>query len=392
MMSKPKRQRQAVQFGDVGARWLEMASNLEAFSNCVSNPAWDGNTDDIIPRASLPVMWEEVCDDDHAHEDIWRHELVWCQRQDGLEFAIHRFSLRDSNTFPLNVLSASARQEMVDAKGEDADDTASNIGGFHGARDAWWREDVARCSQHIGNAVRLAATQEAKALRRPVITASPDECWFNVLGSGAWNCLHTHPGAAYSGVFYVDGGTASTGAEVTTGAAAVTADGMDGALPGRLALVYESPAELPDYHRVHCRPHHLNTGSEAPAARSDVVRPAMTHVLGAQVLLIDPIPGTCVVFPSFVPHCVLPARLPAAATGESAVVATEGVGKDPEASVPSAMVPLRVSLAFNFGSCDPVIANVYTLPGPRVKLLLETVPIYGLSSTAEGREGSESDE
>ena len=42
-----------------------------------------------------------------------------------------------------------------------------------------------------------------------------------------------------------------------------------------------------------------------------------------------------------------------------------------------AAAPVRLSLAFNFGSCDPVMAHVLVLPGRdgavRVKLVLETV-------------------
>ena len=75
-------------------------------------------------------------------------------------------------------------------------------------------------------------------------------------------------------------------------------------------------------------------------------------------LLLDPTPGTCVVFPSFVPHLVLPT--PAAEVLEVA-----------------APPPLRLSLAFNFGSCDPVMAHVLVLSGRdgavRVKLVLEIV-------------------
>ena len=81
------------------------------------------------------------------------------------------------------------------------------------------------------------------------------------------------------------------------------------------------------------------------------LEPALEHAC----LLLDPTPGACVVFPSFVPHLVLPTPAVEAA----------------------AAAPLRLSLAFNFGSCDPVMAHVLVLPGSdgavRVKLVLETV-------------------
>ena len=69
-------------------------------------------------------------------------------------------------------------------------------------------------------------------MRRPVITASPDEAWFNVLGDGAWNCLHTHPGAAYSGVYYIEGGGGG-GTASEAKVASNSADGVGGALEGR---------------------------------------------------------------------------------------------------------------------------------------------------------------
>ena len=272
-----KRQRTAVQSSERGAdaRWLEMSSNLDTFTEHMSNPMWDGNLSSVLPRASLPVTWEEAPDD--AQEEFWKHEIVWCKRRDG-SFAVHRFTPKQNGDIHLGALSSAARQEMADADagGEEAEDSASNIGGFHGTRDAWWREDVQGISQRIGNAVRRAAEAEATALRRPVITASPDEAWFNVLGSGAWNCLHTHPGAAYSGVFYIEDGSGGTASESLT---SNLADGVGGTLEGRLALVYESPEDLPDYHRAH-----LN---EAAAARRDGGRPdaARTTMDGRRFLL-----------------------------------------------------------------------------------------------------------
>ena len=71
-------------------------------------------------------------------------------------------------------------------------------------------------------------------------------------------------------------------------------------------------------------------------------------------LLVDPTPGTLVVFPSFVPHFVLPT---------------------PVATEPCTARPLRLSIAMNFGACDPVLAHVLVVPSrtgtPRVKLALE---------------------
>ena len=75
-----------------------------------------------------------------------------------------------------------------------------------------------------------AAAAEASELKRPPISTTPDEAWFNVLRPGGFNLLHTHPGSSYSGVLYVsDGGgswsSTGDGSEIKTD------------YSGRLALV-----------------------------------------------------------------------------------------------------------------------------------------------------------
>ena len=151
--------------------------------------------------------------------------------------------------------------------------------------------------------------------------------------------LHTHPGSTYSGVFYLADGFAAE----------------EGKLAGRLALLPGAPPALPDYQRPHLRP--------GPERCADSAAEA---ALQDRVLLIEPTPGTCVVFPSFVPHFVIPTGPPP---------------PDGTPAVAEGAPPRRLSVAFNFGSCEPVLAQVVVLPGcggPRVKLVLETVAIYGL--------------
>ena len=73
------------------------------------------------------------------------------------------------------------------------------------------------------------------------------------------------------------------------------------------------------------------------------------------VLLVDPVPGSVVVFPSFLPHFVFPTLKDAS---------------------------LRLSVAFNFGSFPAVQANLLSFGGP-AKLLLETSPIFGCGELSD---------
>ena len=151
----------------------------------------------------------------------------------------------------------------------------------------------------------------------------PHEAWLNCLTSGDWNVLHTHPGCSFSGCYYAadgadgGGGAGDDGDGDGGGSAGGNGDGDgdgdadgDGArlypaalLAGRLALCPTGPprlsAEQTSTHvalRAHCPAGcatplgELRGGSEG----------------GFEYLLLEPRPGTCLVWPSFVPHFVLP--------------------------------------------------------------------------------------
>lgn len=383
-----------------GAFWLTSTTHSRELLARISDVAWDGSLAGLVlddhSTKFTPAVWElPEC---QQHSADWIHELCWCPRPEG-SFAIHRFRPRPgTSSVDLSALRAHARQEMADNADGTAvqEDTASNIGGYHGTREAWWREEVTQTGlpYHIGCAVRQSAHAEALALRRPVITACPDEAWFNVLGAGAWNCLHTHPGSAYSGVYYVDDGGGMCDDRCQSREGSI--------LSGRLAFVCQQPDLLAEYHR--------DSHLQKPDEPQIEPRALQERCQQRFMLLIDPIPGTCIVFPSFVPHCVLPAAMPTLApadTGSASVLRRPSSDLPDDLGAKSAAptssgadpTPLRVSLAFNFGASDPVLANTYTLPGggacapPRVKLLLETVPIFGLARSSTARiDGSDLDD
>ena len=162
----------------------------------------------------------------------------------------------------------------------------SNVGGFHGARDLCQRLAVQSTALPtlVGEAALRAASYEAGQIGRTPISTRVSEAWFNALSPGGWNVLHTHPGATYSGVLFLSDGGAVCADDGDGQGAATT----ERALAGRLALIPCAPPSLSDDHRLHVR--------AAPADEEVELR----------FLLLDPTPGTYIMFPSFVPHFVLP--------------------------------------------------------------------------------------
>ena len=62
-----------------------------------------------------------------------------------------------------------------------------------------------------------AAAAESAALQQGLTPTSVDECWFNMLRPGGWNCLHTHAGSTYSAAFFVADGACSDAADPLAG-------------------------------------------------------------------------------------------------------------------------------------------------------------------------------
>ena len=345
-----------------GARWLQLSDPLSLLAKA-SAPPWHGACVDGA-SSTQPVAWERAEAGDH-----WDHDVVWLPCSEGAAAAaIHRFSPRDAEAMSsmLGELHSQARAEMVAAGGESSDQ-ASNVGGFHGERDLWSREAVQECALPwlVGSAVQQAAQAEAAELGRAPIATSADEAWFNALGPGGWNVLHTHPGTAYSGAFFVAAG----------GGGGCDCD--DDGLAGRLVFVGDAPSLTEGRHDEQLRAPHLRrtarTATATATATAAAAAAAAAAVAAAErrFLVVDPRPGTCVVFPSFVPHFVLPT--PPARPDDAGGDDGGGGGREAPAA-------LRLSVAFNFGACDPVVAHAFVQPGrhgARVKLVLETVDLFG---------------
>lgn len=342
-----------------GARWLTIADPLSLLAKA-SAPPWHGACVDGA-YSTHPVAWEHVEAGDH-----WDHEVIWLPCSKGAAAAaIHRFSPRDVEVMSslLGELHGQARAEM--AAGECLDQ-ASNVGGFHGERDLFSREQVLEGALPwlVGGAVQQAAQAEAAELGRAPIATSADEAWFNALGPGGWNVLHTHPGTTYSGALFVAKG----------GRCCDHDDGRDDRLAGRLVFVGDAPSLKQGRHDEQNRAPHLRRTARTAAAAA-----ATAGAAERRFLLVDPTPGTCVVFPSFVPHFVLPtapARPGGGDEGCGSGNSDGGGGGGGGGEAPA----LRLSVAFNFGACDPVVAHAFVQPGrhgARVKLVLETVDLFG---------------
>jgi len=280
------------------------------------------------------VQWEDA---QRLEGDSWRHEIAHCpralpSRPDGREqiggavasvchVNVHRLTLGAEDAASLNCsLAALALCHEVGAAG---------------------------CKREVERA-------ESAALGREALQFAPaaTEAWLNVSRRGHWNHLHSHPGATYSGTYYVSDGACRE----------QTVD----CLSGRLVLMPAAPPQLSRHNLDHL---HYTTslvdastaaGAAAGAAAADshgapafgsnaAIRVenaggrGVSSGCGGEVseecddnsasleaslvfVAVDPVPGSMIVFPSFVPHFV------------------GGVPGGQDSSEQTA----RISLAFNF--------------------------------------------
>ncbi|EOD36977.1 hypothetical protein EMIHUDRAFT_252270, partial [Emiliania huxleyi CCMP1516] len=175
--------------------WVSFDDPLALLSKVLA-PPWEGEQPDELPHTCKPAAWERQ----HACSRDWEHDLLWCGRAEG-SVAIHRFRLRD-HVLARELAAGMQALALEERSRGSSGDQASNVGGFHGARDLWERPEVHETG--LPQLVRCAA-------------------WWNALPPGCWNALHTHAGSTYSGVVYASGGSPR------------------GSLAGRLALLPSAP-------------------------------------------------------------------------------------------------------------------------------------------------------
>lgn len=105
--------------------------------------------------------------------------------------------------------------ERIQAKrAEDPGIKRSNYGGWHSEVDMMvWAEDAARIL--LGEAINVSSQQTADVHPHGKRDFEFDaQMWANISGPGNSNQMHCHPGAMWSGVYYVDVGEDETGVDV----------------------------------------------------------------------------------------------------------------------------------------------------------------------------------
>jgi len=149
----------------------------------------------------------------------------------------------------------------------------SNINGWHSETDLadWGGAPARRIASALGE-MAMRHTRDLASPGAPRFSWQP-KMWANVSESGAANAAHAHPGAYWSGVYYVDDGGCGT----------------DPALGGELCLID------PRYPLVQqAAPDLAYCGADGKPLRAEAI--------------IRPKPGMLVAFPSWLQHSVRPYR------------------------------------------------------------------------------------
>ena len=147
----------------------------------------------------------------------------------------------------------------------DAGVGKSVVGGWHSREDvmAWPEPEIGRLRDWIDEAVKAIVVPTTGKSADAAPAAGTVSAWANVLRSGGYHRMHTHPGSVWSGVYYIDTGRPDP----------------DHPTSGRLEL-YDPRTAV----------------EMMPMAASPYGQP----------FLVDPRPGLMVVFPSWVRHMVHP--------------------------------------------------------------------------------------
>jgi uncharacterized protein (TIGR02466 family) len=106
------------------------------------------------------------------------------------------------------LLNPGLKQAILGAEQAQPSTGRSNRGGWRSEPTLlnWPGPEVEALSRHIGEALRqvVSATAEGQAFEGLVKL----NAWANLLRRGNYNALHNHPESCWSGVYYVDAGTA----------------------------------------------------------------------------------------------------------------------------------------------------------------------------------------
>jgi uncharacterized protein (TIGR02466 family) len=163
-------------------------------------------------------------------------------------------------------LNVELRERVLEQARRHPGSEQTNVGG--------WHSEIGRlefCGSAGERLVRhMREMTEEATLRLYASYSRPPEplswilsAWANINRRGDFNNMHTHPGATWSGVYYVDDGESNPGAEGT-------------------AIALSDPCP----------------------ARTNIFFPELSN----SNVLFRPVPGLMILFPSYVPHAVPPHR------------------------------------------------------------------------------------
>lgn len=164
-------------------------------------------------------------------------------------------------------LNRALSEAILAQEGRSTGNSKSNVGGWQSTQDflAWTGEAgrtlAARMAEMVNHATRLLLARLGTEKARTAQFSWKIAIWANVNRAGDYNRVHLHPGATWSGVYYVDAGD-------------------PGAEGGRLSLMDPSPAAQMTF-------------------LTGLLRPTLE---------VAPVAGLMVLFPSYLPHMVHPYR------------------------------------------------------------------------------------
>jgi len=317
-------------FVPASAQWLDMPGEEAALLSlrAMSEPweAWE-RPPQHVPRAA--VVEQQLA----RANSPWVHHVLQCPRTltdadtdppstRACFINVHLLRLHDpsSNTALNAVVGALALKQEA----KDLGCSRSNVGGFHSTDDLWSWPGMKKCAlpalidaavlqveqyeRHlcdlerrllVDNAHPGVAHQIDGGSRRPAGDAASacckPEAWLNVSRSGNWNHLHTHPGATFSGCYYVAAGGCSSAREGEGSDENVEGCGVQ-ALAGRLLLLPWAPQSVSEHALALVHP------SPSPAATLETPNDDAQEADIKSFLKIEAEPGTLVIWPSFVSY------------------------------------------------------------------------------------------
>jgi uncharacterized protein (TIGR02466 family) len=163
-----------------------------------------------------------------------------------------------------DALNAALRNVILQKEKADDGTKKSNMGGWHSKPDLFlWQADCVHTLKDRVTTCALDMTRLIMPSDAPRKINLQMDCWANVSRRGHYNSVHDHPGAMWSGVYYVSGGKPDS----------------NDPFNGRLELI-------------------------DPRAGVNMLR--LERGLFEGRYLVEPMPGLMVMFPSWLKHMVHP--------------------------------------------------------------------------------------